>query len=262
MFHAISRGAASVLAPGNALVLLIIAGLLISQAKRGKVLGRRMIVAGVAALCFVAVVPLGDWLLTPLETRFAPFRPDGAPVAGIIVLGGSVSEPDAPWFPRPQPDEAADRMFVAAELARAFPQAPVIVSGGPVDPVTHASEADVVARYLMRMGVGPERLLRERRSRDTFENAQFTALLVRPQATQRWLLVTSAFHMPRAMGCFRHAGFNVTAAPADWRGNRKVFRRSWSASGNLSKLDLAAKEYIGLAVYKLRGRTAVLLPRP
>jgi uncharacterized SAM-binding protein YcdF (DUF218 family) len=212
-------------------------------------------------LTILAVLPVGDWLLWPLETRFAPFKPDGAPVMGIIVLGGAVSFHDAPGAPRAQPNEAFDRVIAAARLARAFPESRVLVSGGPLDPITQTAEADFVAGYLTELGVDPSRLTVERRSRNTFENAQFSRRLAGASATQRWLLVTSAFHMPRAMACFRRAGFNVAAAPVDWRrsGGRA---EAWSSTSALEKVDLAVREYGGLLVYRALGRTSTLFPAP
>lgn len=263
MFHGISQASSLLLTPTNALTGLLACGLIVALVPRVAVPGRRLVTAATIALATLAIFPVGDWLLAPLETRFPGYRPtNGSPVAGIIVLGGSVSLRDAPGAPHPQPNEATDRLFEAARLARDFPGVRVLVSGGPVDPATNVSEADLVAGYLEELGVAPARILRERRSQDTYENARFSAALVHPTSRERWLLVTSAYHMPRAVGCFRPAGFTVSAAPADWRGNREGLPTSWSASANLRKVDVAWKEYVGLVAYRLRGRTTALFPGP
>jgi uncharacterized SAM-binding protein YcdF (DUF218 family) len=123
--------------------------------------------------------------------------------------------------------------------------------------VGQTGEADAICAYLTIMGVEPKRLLLERRSRDTFENAQFSFAMAKPKPGERWLLVTSAYHMPRAVGCFRGVGFDVTAAPADWQLRQRL--SSWSASRNLSKVNLAVKEYVGLLVYRVLGKTPSLM---
>ena len=103
----------------------------------------------------------------------------------------------------------------------------------------------------------------ETRSRNTEENAVFTKELVQPKPGERWLLVTSAQHMPRAIGCFRRAGFPVEAYPVDWH-TRRALRLApmETLSGGLGRLDNAVHEWIGLVSYWLTGRTSELLPGP
>lgn len=250
------------LAPTNAAALMILCGLALAWLRPGLHVGWRLALAGAVLFVGLAALPLGDWMMGSLEGRFPVFRPDARPVAGVIVLGGGVSVTDAPGHPDAQLNEAADRLFETARLAQAYPNAPVVVSGGPVDPASGRSEADFAADVLARLGVTPGRVLRERRSRDTYENARFSAAMLHPSPGQRWLLVTSAFHMPRAIGSFRKAGFQVTAAPTDWRARRGWSFGGWSASANLRKVDLAAKEYVGLVSYYLRARTSALFPAP
>jgi uncharacterized SAM-binding protein YcdF (DUF218 family) len=100
--------------------------------------------------------------------------------------------------------------------------------------------------------------------RDTYENALFTARILDPKPGERWLLVTSAWHMPRAMGCFRRAGFAVEAWPVDYRtpGRLEPMRFHSSIPEGLRRIDFVVREYIGLAVYYLAGRTEALLPAP
>jgi uncharacterized SAM-binding protein YcdF (DUF218 family) len=103
----------------------------------------------------------------------------------------------------------------------------------------------------------------ETRSRNTFENAVFTKAMVNPKPGERWLLVTSAQHMPRAVGCFRQAGFEVEAYPVAWRTRpRGRITFAGTLSGGLNTLDLATHEWIGLIAYRLTGRSGELLPAP
>ena len=265
MTYLFSRLVEVLLTPTNFIVILIGLGLALGLARRTNGFGRGLVTLASLALAVLAITPAGDALLAPLEARFPPFQADGRQITGIVVLGGSLSETVVAGVLDPRPDQSADRLFEAARVARRFPDARVLVSGGPEYPGTIRSEADFVAGYLSTLGVSPGRIVRERNSRNTFENARFSAALVHPRPSQRWLLVTSAFHMPRAVACFRKAGFTVEAAPADWRGNalRWPFEDgSWSATGNLGKVDLAWKEYLGLLAYRLEGRTDTLFPGP
>jgi uncharacterized SAM-binding protein YcdF (DUF218 family) len=126
------------------------------------------------------------------------------------------------------------------------------------------SEAEVAGRFFRDMGVDPGRVVLEARSRNTWENAVFTRDLVAPRPTERWLLVTSAMHMPRVIGIFRQVGFPVIAYPVDYRTSGQWFE--WTLHKNapemLRLVDLAAHEWFGLFVYRLIGKTDALFPAP
>ena len=262
LFHMLSGLEALLLTPTNLIALVILVGLALSSWSKTSVAGRRLAVGGGVVFVVLAVLPVGDLMLAPLERRFPPVQVGIGPVAGVVVLGGSLSLIDEPDRPDAQPSQAAGRLFEAARLAGLYPTAPVLVSGGPINPASGRSEADAVAAVLIRLGVAPSRIIRERGSADTYQNARFSAAMVHPRPGPPWLLVTSAFHMPRAVGAFRKAGFEVTAAPSDWRANDRFLGASWSASSNLGKVDVASKEYLGLAVYALRRRSNALFPAP
>jgi uncharacterized SAM-binding protein YcdF (DUF218 family) len=120
-----------------------------------------------------------------------------------------------------------------------------------------------VARdLLVGIGVDPGRIEMEERSRDTCENAEQSLVLAKPQLGENWVLVTSASHMPRAVACFRAAGFSMVPFPVDYRtrGLADLRRPVDSIADGLEALDLAAHEWIGLATYRLFGRTHELLP--
>ena len=104
----------------------------------------------------------------------------------------------------------------------------------------------------------------EARSRTTRENAVYTRELVEPKPGERWLLVTSSWHMPRAIGCFRQVGFDVTAYPVDFRtrGPSDRVRPFQYASEGLRRLDLATKEWAGLIGYRLMGYVPEIFPDP
>ena len=265
MFFLLSKIVWTVLAPGNLLALALAVGAvgLFTRFARAA----RLLVAGVTtALLVVGAAPLGNALLRPLEDRFPRPAADIAPPTGLIVLGGGVSELTTRARGVIETNEAGDRMIAAVALARKYPEARVVFTGGSAAVFGSAlREADVAQRLFVELGLAPERLTLERESRNTAENARFTRDLVQPIPGERWLLVTSASHMPRAMGLFRKAGFDVTPYPVDYQttGLRGDYRGVYlDVSEKLSMTSRALREYAGLAAYWLTGRIDELLPAP
>jgi uncharacterized SAM-binding protein YcdF (DUF218 family) len=249
-----------VAAPTNLMALLVAGGGALAIWARTRVLGRRAVAAGVMAFLISALLPIGDWLLLPLERRFPELGE--CRFDGVILLGGSIGATEVNGAIEEDLNEAVDRVRYAASLARQNPDAPVLISGGQTFPREGArSEAEAMAQLLHELGVPRERLQLETASRTTSENARELsgddAL-----SQRRWALVTSAFHMPRAVGVFRREGIDVVAAPTDWRVDLGAPLMTWSVSGRLTNLDLAAKEYVGLIAYRIAGRTDALLPAP
>ncbi|MCK1391059.1 YdcF family protein [Bradyrhizobium sp. 1] len=250
--------------PINLLVELGILSLVL-MVTRFAALGRKLAVTTLVLLVLATFSPLGNLLLYPLESRFPAWdRSRGAP-DGIIVLGGSVDTDLSAAHRTPVVSHAADRMLAPAELARRYPNARIVFTGGTANLIsTEAREADYSAPILESLGIPKERLILERDSRNTWENAIFTKQLVAPKPGERWLLVTSAFHMPRSMGIFRKAGFDVEAYPVDWRmgGRDELFAFTRNGADGLGKTDVAVREWIGLLAYRVMGRTGELLPGP
>jgi len=228
-------------------------------------LGRWLLIGGLAGLLVCGLSPLSDALIVPLENRFA--RPDlasGSPIAGIVVLGGAEDSRADSLRELAGLNEAAERMTEAIALARRFPEARLVLSGGSASLLAPGlPEATSMGRLLEALGVARERITLETGSRDTYENAVFTKRLVNPRAGERWLLITTAWHMPRAIGCFRQAGFAVEPWPVDYRtsGRIEVWRHSGIPEG-LRQMDFIMREYAGLLMYYLRGRTGTLVPGP
>jgi uncharacterized SAM-binding protein YcdF (DUF218 family) len=158
----------------------------------------------------------------------------------------------------------AERLSEAAALAHRYPTAMVVYSGGILgdEPTT---EGSIAKRFFLELGVEESRIVLETRSLSTAENAAFTRELIMPQPGQRWLLVTSAWHMPRAVGAFRRAGFPVIPYPVGYTtpglSNDYWSIRSFTSRG-LVRADAAVHEWIGLIAYWLMGRTDALFPGP
>lgn len=250
--------------PSNVILILAGVGVLLA-ATRFATFGRRLTVVAVLLLAIAGLSPLGNALILPLEQRFPTRARITAPPDGIIVLGGAISVVLSAARGEPALNETAERVTVAAELARRFPSARIVYSGGNPSLLENVpGEATVALTLLERLGISRERIEVEDRSLNTEQNAIYTKALVRPKVGERWLLVTSAHHMPRAVGCFRRVGFDVEPYPVDWRsrGEADLLVPFPTVTFGLARTDVAVKEWIGLVVYWMAGKTSALLPGP
>ncbi len=251
------------LLPSNALFFVTVAGVLLLFTRAAR-LGRALALMGAALIGIAGYSPLGNALMLPLEERFPPWDAARGAPHGIVVLGGAISPSVSGARGVAAINEAAERFTVMVELARRYPDARLIFSGGNGSLTGSDTEAAHALPLLRSLGVVPERIELESGSRSTYENATMSRDLATPKPGQRWLLVTSAHHMPRAVGCFRAAGFPVEAYPVDWRtrGAADLTSPFRTLASGLARTDAAVHEWIGLAGYRLTGRTGVLLPAP
>jgi uncharacterized SAM-binding protein YcdF (DUF218 family) len=265
VFFLLSKTLGFMLLPAN---FLIGAGLLgaVLLATRWAFVGRRLLVTAVVLLAICGFSPLGKWLLYPLEQRFPPWDTARGVPDGIIILGGSIDPDISAAHGRAALTHAADRMIAAAALARRYPNARVVFTGGSANLVADdsAKEADYAISLFESLGIPKERLTMERRSRNTQENAEFSKALVNPKDGEHWLLVTSAYHMPRSVGLFRKAGFAAEPYPVDWRVGRAADILTFSpvASEGLERTDTAVREWIGLTAYWASGKIDQWFPGP
>jgi uncharacterized SAM-binding protein YcdF (DUF218 family) len=264
LFFVLSKTLGIMLLPTNFLVGLGVLGAVLSAARFVR-LGRRIMMTSVVLLAICGFSPLGNWLLYPLESRFPPWdAAEGAP-NGIVVLGGSIDPDISIAHGVPVVRASADRLIAAATLARRYPNARIVFTGGSGNLLSNdAREADYAAEIFESLGVSSERMAMDRRARNTQENAEFTKALAAPKSGERWLLVTSAYHMPRAIGVFRKAGFAVEPYPVDWRVGLTAAPlnfRILSADG-LRYVDTGMREWIGLLAYRITGRTSEFFPGP
>jgi uncharacterized SAM-binding protein YcdF (DUF218 family) len=263
MVYALSKIIGTAFEPSTLLLLISGVGVVLLIQQRQSRWGRRLVVAGVASFAAIACLPIGTWLIRPLEDRFSPPAPLPERVDGIISLGGafntSISEDRGTPALRP----SAARVTEFVMLARRYPKAQLVFSGGNGDPFQKAPAEAVVARtFLASLGIAPRRVIFEGASRNTHENALFSYRLVRPAPSQRWLLVTSAADLPRAVGCFRAVGWPVIPVPADYHTARNTFALFPGLATGLKNADWAVHEWIGLFYYRLRGWTTSVFPGP
>ena len=264
MFFTLSKVLGFLAIPSNDLILLGLIGLVLVFTPF-RLAGVKVMGVAAVALAIAGFSPLGNYLMQPLEDRFPVWDPMRGPPTGIIVLGGGISPELSAVRREPQLNEAAERITAAVDLALRYKNARIVYTGGSGGLIfTDAKEADQALVLLQRLGIARDRILVERRSRNTAENVAMTKALLKPERGERWLLVTSAAHMPRAVGIFRRAGFPIEPYPVDWRtrGRDDITAPFYGASGGLARVDAAMREWIGLFVYWITDRTSELLPGP
>lgn len=265
MFFYLSKIAWFLLQPSNLLLTIAAAGALILVAGRLRRLGRWLLGLGLTGLLICAFSPLGQWLILPLEERFPAWEETSGAPNGIILLGGSFETVTSSTRGSVALNESAERVTEFAALSRRYPQARLVFTGGSGRLMfDEGTEAALAGRLFAGLGLDPARIELEDRSRNTHENAVYTRELAQPGEGEKWLLVTSAWHMPRAIGSFRAAGFPVEAYPVDFRtrGWQDVWRPFDSASEGLRRVDVATREWVGLIAYYVTGKSPELLPGP
>ena len=264
MFFVLSKTLGVLVLPTNFLIVLALIGALLSLTRFARA-GRRLMIAAIVLLAVAAFSPLGNMLLYPLESRFPPWSAaQGAP-DGIVVLGGPIDADLSVAHGMAVITSSPDRIVAASALAHKYPNARIVFSGGSSSLISNEQrEADYAAALFESLGIDKTRLIMDRDSRNTYENAVFSKKLAAPKPGERWLLVTSAFHMPRAIGLFRKVGFAVEPYPVDWRVGRgaDVFAFTQFSLDGLLRTDVGMREWLGLVVYRLAGRTDTLFPRP
>jgi uncharacterized SAM-binding protein YcdF (DUF218 family) len=264
MFFEISKILAFFTSPSNVMFVVAALGAVLMFTPFARA-GRRLTVLGILLLALAGFAPLGNALILPLEQRFPAWDASRGAPDGIIVLGGAIGPALSNSRGEPQLNEAAERVTVVGELAQRYPNARIVFTGGDGTLFgTGGAEAEHSLRLFESFGIPRGRIELEGVSRNTAENATLTKALVKPKPGERWILVTSANHMPRSIGCFRRAGFAVEAYPVDWRtaGAGDLFTVSLSFAGGLARVDVATREWLGLLIYWLTGRTSELFPGP
>ncbi len=236
--------------------LLLVGTLLLMFTRRPVALawGRRACVSAMVLLLFIGWQNPPNTLLQSLEDQYAP--PSGRldDYVGMVVLGGAFGGPDGRDHRQPAVGCAGERIIIPVPLMAEYPHMKLLFTGGTGQILSDfGPEADVAAEYFARMGVDMKRVILERDSRNTFENARNAAQLPGVDPTAKWLLVTSAWHMPRAMATFRKTGWNVTAYPVDWMSSRNP-AFSYDLVGGAWAWETWLREWVGALIYRALGR--------
>jgi uncharacterized SAM-binding protein YcdF (DUF218 family) len=261
MYVVVSKALGPLTDPGTLLVIVLLASAIAFLTRRRR-WAASLQWGAVAIIVIFGVFPGGKWLALPLETRFPPNPPLPDRVAGIVALGGTERVAASVVWDQPMLGDPTPIAALVA-LGRRFPEAKLVFTGGSftnLDP--DVTESEVVQGFLTELGINGDRIIYERRSHNTHDNAVFTRDLVQPKAGDRWILVTQAIAMPRAVAVFRQAGWNVIPYPAgyftDGAGDTYL---SFDLQEGLRLSEIAIHEWIGLLVYRLLGYSDELFPK-
>jgi len=225
----------------------------------GKIVwAERVLGALLLLMMLVALFPIGEWMLYPLESRYL-HNQKLENVDGIIVLAGSEDPVQTKIWDQVSvgPVAATERNLEFMVLAREHPYAKLVFTGGVGSMQQQDFKAaDVAKRMFKEQEIDVSKIIFERKSRNTWENALLSKELVKPQVDENWVLITTGWHMPRSMGVFCKVGWSVTPYPVDFSTQPdNLFRVSWGFADNLSVLATAVKEWIGIVAYKVMERS-------
>lgn len=234
------------------LVLLFLgAGLMAIQRK---VWGKRFLIISCLGFAFLGVIPIGVWMIEALENRFPKIHQFPSDTKGIILLGGSFDQAVTQGRGETAYNPAAGRFIQFVEVAKESPHLQPVFTGTPF-------EVETAKREFEALGLDPSRVLFEGTSKDTKDNALKTAALLNSKAGEKWVLVTSAYHMPRSVGLFRKAGFDVIPYPDDYHtSGQERMGFSFGLKRNLEAWQASSREWLGMVINYLMGRSDDLYP--
>jgi uncharacterized SAM-binding protein YcdF (DUF218 family) len=254
-FFPVSKVFEFLIAPSHVLLWLVLAApgaLLLGRARLARALG----VAAAALFVLIGAAPLGSVLARPLEDRY-PRRPLPAHIDGVVTLGAGLNTLVLAERGAPGTAPGVDRLVSTYELARRHAEARIVFSGG----WGRYSDSIAARDDFLRMGLDPARLVLEGRSRNTYENLEFTRAIVRPRPGEAWVLATSAIQLPRAMNVARKLGWEMIPWPTDYR-TARTWSEGWFEIGdNLRLTDEAVHEWLGLVAYGAAGLAGGQAPR-
>lgn len=252
MFFYVSKIVDRCLEPLNAVVLVQLAGLILLLAKK-ETIAKALLAASTATILMIAVFPVATLVTRPLEQWMpaSPALPER--IDGIVLLGGGQDAELTQAYGKPTGSPETMAEFVA--LARRFPDAKLVVSGG-WSSISRPSitAADVISLFVSQQGIDARRLIIQKNSRNTFEDAAFARKIVKPKLGESWILITTALHMPRSILVFRRMGWDVQPDPVGYRFAPQGYEFTFDASEQFAMLRDAVHEWLGLLAYKATGK--------
>ena len=263
LFWFLSKMVWALISPDHFFILLLSLGFIALLLNRQR-LAKWLIGLPTFAFVFITFLPVNDWILYPLESRFSkPVLPEQ--IHGIIVLGGSEDAARSHAWGEFVGNDGMERLTTTARLAQQFPQAQVVFSGGSGRvSEQHFNEAEISQQFLISLGVDSSRIRLEGASRNTYENVKNTKQVIQPEPNENWVLVTSAFHMPRSIGIFNRFDWKVLPYPTAYLSRPPEYQQ-WGLPEfqyHLFYAYIGIREWIGLTVYFLTDKTTQWFPGP
>ena len=263
MFFYLSKIFYFLINPINLVFIALLLGVFLLLLKKVKLATRLLTVTACFAL-IITIFPIENILRTALENRFPQSLELPSQIDGIIVLGGAVSPSLSHDRKQLILQGNSERLFNFAKLAKAYPNAKLVYTGGSNSlSEQHLKETYFVKEAFDLFGIQDGRIIYEDQSRNTVENASFSKNLIAPQAGENWILITSAQHMPRAVGCFRKVNWKVIPYPVDYtKKTDSIFSFSFDFASRSNRLGYGLHEVIGLFTYWLTDKIDDLYPAP
>lgn len=236
----------------NLLVIATFIAFALFWRKRTKT-AKRLTIGILIALVFFSNVGLSFAALRTLENQYTIPEVDCQDkYGGVIVLGGGLNPGlVAQERNQPQLNDAGDRITTALALINKCPEFKVLYStfSGSLRP-EGLSESDSAELFFNNQGISQSRTIFEGESRNTFENAKFSSEIA--DRSKKWILITSASHMPRAVATFERFDWKVTAYPVDFRAESQGNYLSWSRESGIANWNMFIHERVGGLIYRLR----------
>jgi uncharacterized SAM-binding protein YcdF (DUF218 family) len=259
LFFIVSKVVWTLISPSTWLILFPAIAVWLRSRSR-KVASKFFVIISIAYWTAIGFFPVGQWLVRPLEnyasTPSADIEPDG-----VIVLGGAWLSARSTHWGQWELNHAAEREIAFLLLAKRFPNAQLVFTGGSGKLTDQTNkEATFAAELYQDFGIDPARLTLESQSRNTAENVEFSQSLISPKPNETWFMITSAYHMPRAVGVFCAEQWSVIPYPVDHISDKFNLRPRWALAAHLWELERVTHEWIGLFAYRLLGKTKELFP--
>ncbi len=248
--------------PDIFLLLVLLVGVCLLYLGREK-LGRRLVAITTTIIILFSMFPISSMLLIPLENRFPIPEPLPEDINGVIVLGGAENPKLTQMRGQASLVGSAVRLTTFVSLARRFSDVKLVYAGGQGAIGAQEYKAAFTAKFFIeQMGLDTDRVIFDSQSRNTLENAQNAFKLAKPQKGEKWVLITSAWDMPRSVGIFRNLGWEVIPYPVDFKttGKLELTLRIPPMLSSTSAVSNVLYEWIGLIYYRLLGRTSELFP--
>ena len=262
LFFYISKLTWLLVSPDSLLLVLIILSLVFLYVGKQK-LAKLILSTASGFLIIIAFLPVGEWLLYPLESRFQtnPNLPDK--IDGIVVLSGAENAELSHMWNQVELNAAIERDLTFMTIAKQYPNAKLLFTGGTGSLTKQEyKSADVAKNLFKQLSFDTAKIIFERKSRNTYENIIYSKDLVKPIKNENWVLITTGWHMPRSVGIFCKAEWPVIPYPVDHQSNKEnLVRIDFDLANNLYELKTAIKEWLGLFAYYLSGKTTSFFPK-
>jgi uncharacterized SAM-binding protein YcdF (DUF218 family) len=263
LFYYLSKLLWNIASPAG---LISIAALtaLIAQVFNRTALFDRLVKTLLFFIVLLTFIPVGNIMMHTLETRFPTNPVLPKKLDGIIVLGGALNPGMTQHWNQLETNQYNERLLYFAWLAKEYPKASLIFTGGNASMDRgKPTEANSLSAFLNLYNIKADRILFEDQSRTTYENALYSSKLILENKIEgKWLLITSAFHMPRAIGAFCAQAIDAISFPVDHQTNsgRLLPGFQFDFLGNLQILSQAIHEWLGLLAYFLTSKTHQIIP--